>query len=176
MAEPSGTDSETCKTAQRSVLLRKSRPGVDAISPCERTGVRLLALRFSPAGEVRSQGYEKLKPYGFLVHGCIDGGSNFVVYATVALDKSRPTLLKEFEAVTAKFGLPQRLRSDMALEAAFAGQHMWEEHGPESYMVGRSTVNQDHHPIRPQGDKGIRTYYPVKHFTDAQLIPEGYKT
>ena len=87
-------------------------------------------------------GYEKLKPYGFLVHGCIDGGSNFVVYATVALDKSRPTLLKEFEAVTAKFGLPQRLRSDMALEAAFAGQHMWEEHGPESYMVGRSTVNQ----------------------------------
>ncbi|DBA81330.1 TPA: hypothetical protein ACH3X2_006938 [Trebouxia sp. C0005] len=106
------------KTAQRSVLLRKSRPG-----------------------------YEKLKPYGFLVHGCIDGGSNFVVYATVALDKSRPTLLKEFEAVTAKFGLPQRLRSDMALEAAFAGQHMWEEHGPESYMVGRSTVNQDVGPV-----------------------------
>ena len=39
-----------------------------------------------------SAGYEKLKMCGFLIHACIDGGANFVVYATVALDKSGLTL------------------------------------------------------------------------------------
>ena len=30
-------------------------------------------------------GYEKLKMYGLYVHGCIDGGSNFVVYAVLGI-------------------------------------------------------------------------------------------
>ena len=39
------------------------------------------------------KGYEKLKPYGNFVYSCIDGSSNFVTYASVALDKSSSTLL-----------------------------------------------------------------------------------
>ena len=38
-------------------------------------------------------GYEKLKPYGFYIHAGIDGGSNFVVYATVALNKEAASLM-----------------------------------------------------------------------------------
>ena len=52
------------------------------------------------------------------------------------------TLLKELDATTEKFGFPLRLRSDMAFEAGFVGQRMWEERGPESYIAGRSTANQ----------------------------------
>lgn len=61
-------------------------------------------------------GYEKLKPYGFFVHGCIDGGSNFMVYATVALNKASATLLKSFDQASGAFGYPLRLRADMCFE------------------------------------------------------------
>ena len=90
-------------------------------------------------------GYEKLKPFGFYVHAGIDGGSNFVVYSTVALDKSGTTLLKQFDAATEQFGFPLRLRSDMAFEAGFVGQRMWEHRGPGSYIAGPSTANQASH-------------------------------
>lgn len=46
------------------------------------------------------------------------------------------------DAATCQFGFPLRLRSDMAFEAGFVGQQMWEERGPESYIASRSTGNQ----------------------------------
>ncbi len=39
-------------------------------------------------GLVAHAGYEKLRLFGFNVHGSIDGGSNFIVYATLALNKN----------------------------------------------------------------------------------------
>lgn len=54
--------------------------------------------------------------YGFWIHACIDGGSNFVVYATAALNKSADALLVGFERAVADFGFPLRVRADMALE------------------------------------------------------------
>lgn len=34
--------------------------------------------------------YEKLQKWGFYIHAAVDGGTNFVVYATVALNKVLP--------------------------------------------------------------------------------------
>ena len=62
--------------------------------------------------------------YGFWVHACIDGGSNFVVYAVLALNKQGATLRDAFDAATAAYGYPLRLRADMAFEATFVGQRM----------------------------------------------------
>lgn len=80
--------------------------------------------------------------YGFWVHACIDSGSNFVVYAVLALNKQGATLRDAFDAATAAYGYPLRLRADMAFEATFVGQRMIDERGPGAYLTGPSTANQ----------------------------------
>ena len=87
-------------------------------------------------------GYEKLKMYGFTVHGCMDGGSNFCVYATLALDKRGETLRASFDKAVDAYGYPLCLRADMAFEATFVGQRMLDERGPGSFITGPSTANQ----------------------------------
>lgn len=87
-------------------------------------------------------GYEKLKMYGFLVHGCIDGGSNFCVYATLALNKRGSTLRDVFDKAVDEYGYPLRMRADMCFEATFVGQRMLDERGEGSFITGPSTANQ----------------------------------
>ena len=53
---------------------------------------------------MRAAGYEKLKMYRFYIYACIDGGSNFAVYAIVALDKISSTLFNAFHEATAASG------------------------------------------------------------------------
>ena len=60
-------------------------------------------------------GYEKLKMYGFTVYGCINGGSNFCVYATLALYKRGDTLRAAFDKAVDAYEYPLCLRADMAL-------------------------------------------------------------
>lgn len=80
--------------------------------------------------------------YGIYIHACIDGGSNFAVYGTVALDKSSSTLLSVFDEAVEKFGYPWRLRADMCFEATAVGQRMIDERGPGGFLTGPSTANQ----------------------------------
>ncbi|KAK9819597.1 hypothetical protein WJX72_000124 [[Myrmecia] bisecta] len=86
--------------------------------------------------------YEKLKPYGFYVHGGIDGGSNFVVYMTVALNKKSATLFEGYQQAINLFGRPLRLRADMCFEALAIGQDMVDHRGPQGFIAGPSTANQ----------------------------------
>ena len=87
-------------------------------------------------------GHEKLKMYGFYVHGCIDGGSNFVVYVVLALDKKGVTLQNAFDSAASAYGFPLCLRADMAFEALLVGQRILDDHGPGAYLTGPSTANQ----------------------------------
>ncbi len=87
-------------------------------------------------------GYEKLKMYGFYIHACIDGGSNFAPYAIVALDKTASTLFNAYHEATAAFEHPLRLRADMCFEAVRIGQDMIDVRGPGAYLTGPSTANQ----------------------------------
>lgn len=87
-------------------------------------------------------GYEKLKMYGFYIHACIDGGSNFAPYAIDALDKSASTLFNAYHEATNAFDHPLRLRADMCFEAVRIGQDMIDVCGPGAYLTGPSTANQ----------------------------------
>jgi hypothetical protein len=87
-------------------------------------------------------GYEKLKMYGIYVHGCVDGGSNFIVYMFATTNKKAASLWLPYAAAVAQYGRPLRLRADMALEAVPIGQDMLEHMGPGAYLTGRSTANQ----------------------------------
>ncbi len=87
-------------------------------------------------------GYEKLKPYGPIVHCGIDGGSNFVVYCVLALNKKAETIFMGYKDAVDAYGRPLRLRADMCFEAVPVGQDMIDHHGPEAYIPGPSTANQ----------------------------------
>jgi hypothetical protein len=90
-----------------------------------------------------STAYKKLKPYGFYIHGGIDGGSNFVVYARVATCKNAAALYKGYRQAVQAYGRPLRLRADMAFEAAVGiGADMNDHRGDRAYLVGPSTANQ----------------------------------
>jgi hypothetical protein len=87
-------------------------------------------------------GYEKLKPYGFTVHAGIDGGSNFVVWAQLALNKQSNSVFMGYARAIDLYGRPMRVRADMAFEAQGIGQDMLDHRGPGSYLTGPSTQNQ----------------------------------
>lgn len=90
----------------------------------------------------RRAGYEKLKPYGFTVHAGIDGGSNFIVYATLALNKSSSSIFTGYRSAVEQYGRPGRVRADMAFEALAVGQDMLDHRGPGAYITGASVHNQ----------------------------------
>ncbi len=86
--------------------------------------------------------YEKLVMYGVYVHCGIDGGSNFIVYAVVDVNKRAETLWRGYSEAVANFGRPAMLRADMAFEAQPIGQDMLNHRGPGTYISGPSTSNQ----------------------------------
>lgn len=106
-------------------------------------------------------GYEKLKPYGFTVHAGIDGGSNYIVYATLALNKNAESLFEGYRQAVAAYGRPLRLRADMAFEALPIGQDMLDYRGPGTYLTGPSTHNQVGPGFLAKKEVDRLTYYPI---------------
>ena len=62
-------------------------------------------------------GYDKLKPYGFAIHGCIDRWSRKIIWLRVAESNNNPLVPGQFyiESV-AKYGCPVKLRTDCGTE------------------------------------------------------------
>jgi hypothetical protein len=63
-------------------------------------------------------GYDKIKPYGFPVHGCIDGYSRKVLWLKVCKTNNDPAVTgKHFLDATSKYGgCPMLLRTDNGTE------------------------------------------------------------
>jgi len=62
--------------------------------------------------------YDKLKPYGICINGCIDGFSRNIIWLQAYRTSSDPKVIAGYfmEAVCAKEGCPMRLRGDMGTE------------------------------------------------------------
>ena len=76
------------------------------------------------------------------MHAAVDGGSNFVVYCTVALDKKAITLFRGYAAAVQQYGRPVRVRADMCFEAVPIGQDIINNRGSTAaYIAGPSTAN-----------------------------------
>lgn len=94
----------------------------------------LHALKSCPAGlqipsYSASAGYEELKPFGFSVHAGIDGGSNYIVYATLALNNSAESVSEGYKQAIQAYGRPLRVRADLAFEGLPTGQDMLDHRG-----------------------------------------------
>jgi hypothetical protein len=61
-------------------------------------------------------GNEKLKHWGFWVHGCIDGHSRLIIYLECTSNKEARTVTFFFLRAVAVFGWPSRVRGDYGTE------------------------------------------------------------
>lgn len=182
--------------------------------------------------------YDKLRLYGFYIHGAIDGGTKMMMSTTVSMNKSTDSISFNFHAAVHRYGFPMRVRADMAFEARGVGADMLRARGEGAYLVGPSTANQpienywnqmyrhvahfyrnlfatmelhgildrfspsdlfslgvafmselqdcvttlgntwNHHTVRPQASRGIRSFVPVNRFeaSYSEFLRDGHVT
>lgn len=90
-------------------------------------------------------GYDKLKPYGFPVHGCIDGYSRKIIWLRVSRTNNNPNVIAQFylEAVLEQEGCPTKMRSDCGTEnGVVAAMQCYFCDSEEAYAYGSSPHNQ----------------------------------
>jgi hypothetical protein len=96
--------------------------------------------------------YDKLKPYGICINGCIDGFSRYILWLESYRTNSDPRLIAGYfiSRVEELGGCPRRIRMDRGTENGNVAQmqeflredDLDEQAGPESFLYGRSTANQ----------------------------------
>ena len=97
-------------------------------------------------------GYDKLKPYGICIHGCIDGFSRYVLWMEAYTTNNDPKVVASYfiKTVSSIVGCPERLRADRGTENGcveemqmfFRRNHPDSFAGEKSFLYGRSTANQ----------------------------------
>ena len=96
--------------------------------------------------------YDKLKPYGICINGCVDGFSRKVIWMNAYHKGSNPRLIGSYfvEAVESLGGCPRAIRGDLGTENGHVrdiqrylrGDHDDAMAGQLSYLEGPSTANQ----------------------------------
>lgn len=96
--------------------------------------------------------YDKLKPYGICINGCIDGYSRKIIWLRAAFTSSDPKVIGGYfvEAIEQVGGYPRLLRTDMGTEnAVIRDMQLYlrrndedDRAGENSYITGKSTANQ----------------------------------
>ena len=90
-------------------------------------------------------GYDKLKPYGFPIHGCIDGWSRKILWLFVTRSNNQPNNIANYyiESVEAFGGCPIDLITDLGTEnGIMAGIHAFFRNNPERHRCVSSPCNQ----------------------------------
>jgi hypothetical protein len=97
-------------------------------------------------------GYDKLKPYGFCINGCIDGYSRKIIWLHVYNNNNNPRIIGSYyiKAVENLRGCPETVRGDFGTENChvkefqrfFRRNRGTGEIHQRSYLEGTSTHNQ----------------------------------
>ncbi|XP_026119239.1 uncharacterized protein LOC113098401 [Carassius auratus] len=96
-------------------------------------------------------GYDKLKPFGIAISGCIDGYSRRVMWLSSGSTNNDPAVIAQhYLQCVSSYGLPARLRTDCgtengdmaAIHCSLREDHTDEFAGSVSHMYGTSTANQ----------------------------------
>src|SRR6266849_7331627 len=61
-------------------------------------------------------GNEKLRPWGFYVHGCINGFSRMITYLSCKTNKCAVTVKQLFQQAINRYGTPSQVRGDFGME------------------------------------------------------------
>ena len=116
---------------------------------------RLQRRRYSTPGPNflwHLDGWDKLKPYGFCVHGCIDGFSRRILWLEVASTNNDPRVVADYFLSTIQQlgGVPRLIRTDKGTENSMVAvlQQLFRNNdrdglaGNKSIIQGKSTANQ----------------------------------
>jgi hypothetical protein len=89
-------------------------------------------------------GNHKLIPWKFVIHGCIDGFSRFIMYCKCSTNNKSITMAQLFYEACDKYFIPSRVRGDKGGENALIKQFMNINRGPNrgSFIEGKSVHNQ----------------------------------
>jgi hypothetical protein len=90
-------------------------------------------------------GHDKLKPFGFPIHGCIDGWSRKIIWLYVTRSNNLPSNIAKYylEAVASCNGCPIDLVTDLGTEnGLMAGIHSFFRNDPDSHRYVPSPRNQ----------------------------------
>lgn len=90
-------------------------------------------------------GYDKLKPYGITIHGCIDGFSRYIIWLYAYTTNSDPRVIASHYtcAVRQYGGCPSKLRADMGTENIVVEQlQIALTNNQHAFSYGKSTHNQ----------------------------------
>lgn len=116
---------------------------------CElRRSKRLKRRKYSSPGPNycwHTDGYDKLKPFGFPIHGCIDGWSRRIMWLQVARSNNNPEIPAEnfLQCVTECGGCPVKVRSDCGTENGILAAIQCEFRGTaDAHVFGSSPANQ----------------------------------
>lgn len=96
--------------------------------------------------------YDKLKPYGIAINGCIDGFSRNIIWLEAYSTNNDPKVIASYyiTAVKVRKGCPQIMRADRGTENGHVQQMQQflrrndqdEYSGEKSFLYGASTANQ----------------------------------
>lgn len=90
-------------------------------------------------------GYDKLKPYGFPIHGCIDGWSRKIMWLKVTKSNNHPDIIANFylNCVAELGGCPVKLRTDCGTEnGVMAAMQCTFQQDADAHKYGSSPANQ----------------------------------
>ncbi|PIK48035.1 hypothetical protein BSL78_15097 [Apostichopus japonicus] len=96
-------------------------------------------------------GWDKLKPFGVAVHGCIDGFSRSIIWLNAYYTNNNPRIIAGYyiEEVAKRNGCPRMIRADRGTENSVAChiQRYLRRHGVDaqvhnSFIYGTSVTNQ----------------------------------
>lgn len=101
---------------------------------------------------IHLDGYDKLKPFGFAIHGAIDGFSRKILWLEVGPSNNNPRIVARYFINYLKEikGAPRLTRCDagtenslvMCIQEVLRSYHTDSMNGQKSVSVGRSTANQ----------------------------------
>ncbi|KAK7690570.1 hypothetical protein QCA50_005668 [Cerrena zonata] len=130
---PTRVQSSLCRVDALGVLMRWS------------TAIKRRVYRVRGANSLwHMDGNEKLRPWGFYVHGCIDGHSRLIIYLLCSNNKRARNVRIIFLTIgIRRHGWPSRVRADFGTENNEVEDVMIEHWGPEHrpYLRGRSLHN-----------------------------------
>jgi len=90
-------------------------------------------------------GYDKIKPYGFPIHGCIDGWSRKILWLKVSRSNNNPEIPAMFflECIEEFGGCPVKVRTDCGTEnGIIAAMQSGFRGSADAHIYGTSPANQ----------------------------------
>lgn len=128
---------------------------IDRSGVIDRTRRRLNRRCYNSGGPnfcIHVDGYDKLKPYGIAIHGCVDGFSRKILWLTASQTNNNPrSVAYHFVKHLKKYKrVPRMVRTDPGTENVLIHRiqmglrfpHVDNMSGINSVTIGRSTANQ----------------------------------